>query len=81
MNIKVTLLGRLAAASALVAGLVSAGSVASAQTTAAQAAATTGNVTNVSLSTVDAKAKRQIELERENADARRVEFRNFGTSL
>jgi anti-sigma28 factor (negative regulator of flagellin synthesis) len=80
MNSKATQLRRLVAAIALGAGLVSAGAAASAQTTA-QAAVTTGNATNVSISTVDAKAKRQIDLEQENADARRVEFLHLGTSL
>jgi hypothetical protein len=81
---------QLVIASALASGLVSAGVAASAQTTSAPhanmtcVAATTGlaaNATNVSAPTVDSKVNRQSELEQANADARRMEFRNSGTSL
>jgi len=72
---------RLVIATALASGLVSAGVAASAQTSAAPGPKTTSNATNVSVSTVDAKAKRQAELERWNADARRIEFLHQGTSL
>jgi len=80
---------RLVMASALASGLFSSGVAASAQTTAAPAATTaatttittTSNATNVSMSSVDVKAKRQAELEQANADARRMLFRNQLTSL
>jgi hypothetical protein len=81
MKISVQSIRRLVIASALASGLVSAGVGASAQTTATPVATATTNATNVSMSTVDPKAKRQAELEQENADARRVEFRFLGTSL
>ena len=82
---------RLLIASALASGLVSAGVAASAQTTTvpaatvrtttAAAATTTTSATNVSMSTADPRTKRQSELEQANADARRMLFRNQGTSL
>ena len=81
MKISLPNIQRLVIASALASGLVSAGVAASAQTTTTPAATITTNATNVSMSTVDPKAKRQAELEQENADARRVEFRFLGTSL
>jgi hypothetical protein len=82
MKISVPNFQRLVIASALASGLVSAAGVAaSAQTTAMPVATATTNATNVSMSTVDPKAKRRAELEQENADARRVEFRFLGTSL
>ncbi len=81
MKIRTQSIGRLAIASALATGLVSAGVAASAQTAATPVATTATSATNVSMSTVDPKAQRQAELARENADARRVEFRYQGTSL
>jgi hypothetical protein len=74
---------RILAAAALTSGLLSVGVAASAQTTAAPVTPqTTASTTNsVALSTVDSKAQRQADLEKINADARRVEFRNLGTSL
>jgi len=78
MNTKSQKIQRFLIAAALASGLVSAGVAASAQTTAAPAAT---NATNVSMSTVDSKAKRQAELEQLNADLRRVEFLHLGTSL
>jgi hypothetical protein len=81
MSIDSQRIQRLAIASALASGLVSAGVAASAQTTTAPAATMTTNATNVSMTTVDSKAKRQADLEQANADARRVEFRYLGTSL
>ncbi len=81
MKISLQNIQRLVIASALGSGLVSAGVAASAQTTTTPAATTTTNATNVSMSTVDPKAKRRAELEQETADARRVEFRFLGTSL
>jgi len=81
MKISLPNIQRLVIASALASGLVSAGVAASAQTSTEPAATITTNATNVSMSTVDPKAKRQAELEQENADARRVEFRFLGTSL
>jgi hypothetical protein len=81
MKIGLQNIQRLVIASALASGLVSAGVAASAQPNTEPAATITTNATNVSMSTVDPKAKRQAELEQENADARRVEFRFLGTSL
>ena len=71
---------RLLIASALVSSLLYNAVAASAQTTAAPAAVTS-NATNVSTFTIDSKARRDAELERESAEARRVEFRHQGTSL
>ncbi len=73
-------LQRLVIASAFASGLVSVGVAASAQVTAAPAA-TTVKATSVSLSTVNAKAKRQAALERDNAETRRIAFRHLGTSI
>jgi hypothetical protein len=81
MKISLQNIQRLVIASALASRLVSAGVAASAQTNTEPAATIATNATNVSMSTVDPKAKRQAELEQENADARRVEFRFLGTSL
>jgi len=78
MNTKSQKIQRFLIAAALASGLVSAGVAASAQTTAAPAAT---SATDVSMSTVDSKAKRQAELEQLNADLRRVEFLHLGTSL
>lgn len=73
---------RFILAGTFAAALVSNGMPASAQTTAAPVAPpATTSATTVAMSTVDAKAKRQAELEQENADARRVEFLHQGTSL
>jgi hypothetical protein len=68
----------LAIASVLGSGLISTGVAVSAQTMTATASA---NATTVSMSTIDVKAARQAALERENAEARRVEFRNLGTTF
>jgi hypothetical protein len=72
---------RLVIASALTSGLVSAGVAASAQTTTAPAATTITHATSVSMSIVDSKDKRQSKLEQAYADARRMLFRNQGTSF
>jgi hypothetical protein len=72
---------RLIIASALATGILSAGAAASAQTLNAPAAPVSANATTVSMSNVDAKAKRQNDLEQTNAEARRVEFRYQGTSF
>jgi hypothetical protein len=81
MKINLQNLRRIAIATAFASGIVSAGVAASAQTTATPAT-TTVNATNVSMSsTGDAKARRQVELEAINADARRTEFLHQGTSL
>jgi hypothetical protein len=79
MNIRFQVIKGFALAGVLASGLISTGSAASAQSTTA--VTTSANVTSVSMSTIDPKADRQAALEQENADARRVEFRNLGTSL
>ncbi len=82
MNINLQKIGRIATATVLATGFVSAGIAASAQTTAAPATNTAASATNVSLSTAgDAKAKRKADLEALNAEARRVAFLHEGTSL
>ncbi len=78
MNIRFQAIKRLVFASALASGLISSGVAASAQTTTAPASA---GATTVSMSTVDTKAGRQMALQQADAEARRVEFRNLGTSL
>ena len=78
MNIRFQAIKRLAFASALASALISTGVAASAQTTTAPASA---SATTVSMATVGAKAARQMALQQADADARRVEFRNLGTSL
>jgi hypothetical protein len=83
MNIISRKLSRLAVASALATGIISAGIAASAQTVDASNASAAMSATTVSMSTssIDAKAKHQAELEQVNADARRIAFRNQGTSF
>lgn len=75
--------GRILAGTALASGLLTVGVAASAQTTAAPVTqpTTATNANTVAMSTVDTKAQRQADFEKVNADARRVEFRNLGTSL
>ncbi len=81
MKINLQNIGRAAIATAFASAIVTAGVAASAQTTAPPATTTT-SATNVSMASIgDAKAKRQAELEAENADARRVAFLHQGTSL
>ncbi len=67
----------------LASGMLLTGLAASAQSAPTSAPASTANATNASMlmSTVDAKAKRLAELERENAEARRIEFVHFGMSF
>jgi hypothetical protein len=74
-------LQRIMMASALASGLISAGVQTSARTTTAPATAMNTNATNVSMSKVDSKNKRQDELEQANAETRRMLFRNQNTSL
>jgi hypothetical protein len=55
--------------------------VAASATPTAPAPTTSANATIAPLSTRDSMTARQAELEQSNAEARRVEFRNLGTSL
>jgi hypothetical protein len=71
-------IARIAVASAFASALLSTAAAVSAQTAIAPAAP---SATTVTMATVNVKADRQKALEQESADARRVEFRNLGTSL
>ncbi len=70
-------------AASLASGMLLTGVAASAQAAATTAPPSTANATNASMlvSTVGAKARRQAELERENAEERRIEFVHFGMSF
>jgi hypothetical protein len=83
MKINAQSIQQVMVATALTSGNLSAGVAASAQTTAAPAAqSASANATNVGMATmVNAKAKRQAQLEQDNADTRRVEFLHQGTSI
>jgi hypothetical protein len=79
MNIRFQAIKGFALASVLASGSIATSVAASAHSVAA--ATVSADATSVSMSTLDPKAARQAELERANADARRVEFRNLGTSF
>jgi len=81
MTINSQKIQRFIIAAALATGVVSAGVAASAQTTAAPTSTAIANASHVPTSTAESKTNLQAQLDELNADERRIEFRDLGTSL